>query len=469
MHTLAVGCFPAARWANNKLAEVNSPNCMALHVFFSSVFGWRSVQYTSSIPTKFTPSQLKSSRLVVQGADAQMSWMESPLRPRGRLTVADDILPTSYAQVGQDLAKRRRAPKEDYALPVCDVRFHEEQQYHGATKPAAPVSNGFGSSVISSIHYEHYARRSPHETRERPFHPASGACGYCVRKACQDCRDAWSHAHTHIDPWEIEVVSTFTANSSNSSYESGANSPRPPAVVSESSQRGSLVAVNEASLFGTSSPATALARPPGPRLHRIPSVGGAPPDVQLLVHQVLAPLVDFCRRTKSGELPPCSLAPPTPPPRPPEESSDPYESLTSKSPASNSTLRSEKRRSRPTHDRSQSVPRIRDFSRSRAPATPAAVKVPPAEALLVVPRGRETSEASTDFSTDIPIAERLVDFSGLPSSYELLASSNSFGGTGYLSELERLGQAVCARNSRYLKHTSRFDWPERDCRGRKHR
>eukprot|EP01057_Protomagalhaensia_wolfi_P003757 Protomagalhaensia_wolfi_Nauph_80__3756@NODE_379_length_2642_cov_8_875912_g285_i0_p2_GENE_NODE_379_length_2642_cov_8_875912_g285_i0NODE_379_length_2642_cov_8_875912_g285_i0_p2_ORF_typecomplete_len397_score51_74BSP_II/PF05432_11/0_00012Med8/PF10232_9/0_0014RNA_pol_3_Rpc31/PF11705_8/0_014CENPB_dimeris/PF09026_10/0_079Ribosomal_60s/PF00428_19/0_26MCM2_N/PF12619_8/4_8MCM2_N/PF12619_8/1_5Importin_rep_6/PF18829_1/0_78FYDLN_acid/PF09538_10/0_074FYDLN_acid/PF09538_10/5_7e03LAT/PF15234_6/1_9LAT/PF15234_6/ len=389
------------------------------------------------------------------------------------LAVDDSLLPSSYAQVGRDLkALRETQWTGEYPLQ------------HVAQLGAAP---SFASNA----------------TTPRRVKPA------CC-KACRDCREAWRHAHTHIDPWEIEVVSTSTSGG-----------PDPPAALQaawqqtrsrrHSSRRQeedddeeeeeeesdedletsdeddtSLVAISEAALFGELAEHHAAPTTGNSSQALRSLVGASAPPVHMLVQQVLAPLMDFCRRVPEAKKNHCvSRAPAVP-------SSDPYESLTSAVPNSTSTS---SRLGRST--RAVSVPRLRHASRTPPPrkraaerplarrdaeedtrgrfdTTKSAVAVSPVKAALPpVSMERRRNEHLLSFQLrsveKIPTSIRATSSSVATESFssdDILTDSTL---PSRVSEFEIITEAICANHNQYLKHTSRTAWPRRDSRGRQSR
>eukprot|EP01056_Protomagalhaensia_sp_Gyna25_P003173 Protomagalhaensia_sp_Gyna_25__3172@NODE_289_length_4038_cov_191_170293_g223_i0_p1_GENE_NODE_289_length_4038_cov_191_170293_g223_i0NODE_289_length_4038_cov_191_170293_g223_i0_p1_ORF_typecomplete_len397_score54_85_NODE_289_length_4038_cov_191_170293_g223_i013152505 len=389
------------------------------------------------------------------------------------LAVDDSLLPSSYAQVGRDL----KALRETQWLGEYPLQ-------HVAQLGAAP---SFASNA----------------TTPRRVKPA------CC-KACRDCREAWRHAHTHIDPWEIEVVSTSTSGG-----------PDPPAALqaawqqtrsrrlssrqveeendedeeesdqdldSSDEEDTSLVAISEAALFGE------LVE------HRSPTSGNsdqtlrslvgasAPPAVHMLLQQVLAPLMDFCRRVPEPKKKHSVCNAPVVP------SSDPYESLTSAVPNSASTS------SRPGRlTRDVSVPRLRHASRTPPPRKRAAerslprrdaeddsrgrvdmIKSAVAVSAALPPVSMERRRNEQPISFPLQSVERMASsaatFSSRPTTSSAATEGHSSGDVltdstlpSRVSEFEIITEAICANHDQYLKHTSRTAWPWRDARGRQSR
>eukprot|EP01055_Gregarina_sp_Pseudo9_P001232 Gregarina_sp_Pseudo_9__1231@NODE_1813_length_1311_cov_5_820755_g1681_i0_p1_GENE_NODE_1813_length_1311_cov_5_820755_g1681_i0NODE_1813_length_1311_cov_5_820755_g1681_i0_p1_ORF_typecomplete_len408_score55_43_NODE_1813_length_1311_cov_5_820755_g1681_i0291252 len=378
---------------------------------------------------------------------AGLSWMESPLRPsrtrtrqrRDQFHVDDHILPTAYSKVGEELLSAKYSLEVE-SMSRCSRHssacLRDEFRTFGAARPSLQ------SSLIESIPRHCHSREG-------------GPCSACCRRACDDCREAWNHTHTHIDPWEIEVVSTSTAQYSSEEAASGAASahrqlePLNEAVLFSAAEDGS-------SLAGDAPSAVPCPQPmPTPLMRVMPVVGASAPSVNVLIHQVFGPLIEFCSGGSKGATPavvPATIV----------GSSDPLECLTTTSPASSSTTQTGVARGRTrkkdarlpasTHDRSRSVPRIRD-------ATP-----PPARQAKG-PRfcGEERRPA---FSSD----EGVLSRERIPSEMKLLPTSydvSSNFSTERLSEFDLVTEALCAGNARFLRHTSRVAWPMRDQRGRR--
>lgn len=409
-------------------------------------------------------------------------WMETPLRSRAAQAshkkkwsrnpyhVDDYLLPSAYSKIGQEILNAK------YASTVTphhqNTYFRDEYRIFGAPRPSIQ------SSLVESIprHFHHH------------HHPNQGIpCAACCRRAYEDCREAWSHTHTHIDPWEIEVVSTSTAHTSSDE----AGSPKTPSPKLEALNENHLfTAPSEASpdfaddIHGEDLPSATLCSQtmPTPLIRSIPLVGSAAPTMNVIMSQVFGPLIEFC----SGKGP--ASAPRPSPSRPQMGSSDPFEGLTTNSPASTSTTHSGRSRwKRSPHtakDRSQSVPRIRNAtpppSRNRTPPPPAALSrtsslmtpQPKTAHPRTLPRprkrgphhcGEEVLRPSMSESDGVLTEERIPEMKVLPTSYDISSNLSS----GRQSEFERVTEAVCVGNSRFLRHTSRAAWPMRDLRGRR--
>eukprot|EP01054_Gregarina_sp_Poly1_P001128 Gregarina_sp_Poly_1__1127@NODE_1276_length_4519_cov_154_136119_g866_i0_p2_GENE_NODE_1276_length_4519_cov_154_136119_g866_i0NODE_1276_length_4519_cov_154_136119_g866_i0_p2_ORF_typecomplete_len391_score30_70InvAAD/PF18785_1/0_18_NODE_1276_length_4519_cov_154_136119_g866_i022113383 len=373
-------------------------------------------------------------------------WMETPLRPRRRgapdlYHVDDNVLPTAYSKVGQELLKAKYLDLDRRAV-------------HRQTNPCpSQATLGVARTSFPTSLYETFP-----PCKER----TEGSCPSCCRRAFDDCKEAWNHSHTHIDPWEIEVVSTSTARA-DSSRDSGSS------VVSLR-----LQAMNESAIFGVDvsrvpSIETSFTLPctqaslSTPVTTTVPVMSTSSTSMHLLLTQMMRPFIQLCSRKNSS---PSNLNVAI-------GSSDPLECLTTTSPASSTTSHSVHRRPLPvTSERSQSVPRIRDATppplrriqqapRKTGPCCfgekPVAAPVAAPVAVSVAGPVAAASEC------DILSAERIYDLKIKSTSCEV--SSNL--STERVTEFDFISQELCSRNVRFLQHTGRVMWPRRDQRGRR--